>query len=94
MLFRSRVDDVVVSGGHNVDLGAVEARANAWPERGTAEVVVVGAPDPDWGTMVKEGTVMISVHPYVSLFPAIAIVTLVLGFNLLADGLRELALKE
>ena len=51
-------------------------------------------PDPDWGTMVKEGTVMISVHPTVSLFPAIAIVTLVLGFNLLADGLRELALKE
>ncbi len=51
-------------------------------------------PDPDWGTMVKEGTVMISVHPFVSLFPAIAIVSLVLGFNLLADGLRELSMKE
>ena len=47
-----RVDDVVVSGGQNVDLGAVEARANAWPERATAEVVVVGVPDPDWGTAV------------------------------------------
>ena len=51
-------------------------------------------PDPDWGTMVKDGTVMISVHPYVSLFPAIAIVTLVLGFNLLADGLREISMTE
>ena len=51
-------------------------------------------PDPDWGTMVKEGTVMISVHPFMSLFPAIAIVSLVLGFNLLADGVRELSMKE
>jgi peptide/nickel transport system permease protein len=51
-------------------------------------------PDPDWGTMVKEGTAMISVHPHMSLFPAIAIVTLVLGFNLLADGVRELSLTD
>lgn len=51
-------------------------------------------PDPDWGTMVKEGTAMISVRPHMSLFPAIAIVSLVLGFNLLADGLRELTLKD
>lgn len=51
-------------------------------------------PDPDWGTMVKEGTTMISVRPHMSLFPAIAIVTLVLGFNLIADGLRELTLKD
>ena len=51
-------------------------------------------PDPDWGTMVREATVMISVHPFMSLFPAIAIVSLVLGFNLLADGVRELSMKE
>lgn len=51
-------------------------------------------PDPDWGTMVKEGTVMISVHPFMSIFPAISIVSLVLGFNLLADGVRELSMKE
>ncbi|MCW1839617.1 ABC transporter permease [Prosthecomicrobium hirschii] len=51
-------------------------------------------PDPDWGTMVKEGTTMISIRPHMSLFPAIAIVTLVLGFNLVADGLRELSLKD
>ena len=51
-------------------------------------------PDADWGTMVKESAVMMSVHPFMAVFPAIAIVTLVLGFNLLADGLRELAMKE
>ncbi|SDR20971.1 peptide/nickel transport system permease protein [Rhizobiales bacterium GAS113] len=51
-------------------------------------------PDPDWGTMVKEGTTIISVHPFMSLFPAVAIVSLVLGFNLLADGVRELSLTD
>jgi peptide/nickel transport system permease protein len=51
-------------------------------------------PDPDWGTMVKEGTTMISVRPHMAVFPAAAIVTLVLGFNLLADGLRELSLTD
>ena len=44
-------------------------------------------PDPDWGTMVKEGTVMISVHPYMSLFPAIAIV--VAGARLQPAGRRR-----
>lgn len=51
-------------------------------------------PDPDWGTMVKEATSIISVRPHMAIFPAIAIVTLVLGFNLLADGLRELSLRD
>ena len=37
---------------------------------------------------------MISVRPHMSLFPAIAIVTLVLGFNLLADGVREMSLTD
>jgi peptide/nickel transport system permease protein len=51
-------------------------------------------PDPDWGTMVRDGTSLISVRPWMSVIPAIAIVTLVLGFNLLADGLRELSMQD
>jgi peptide/nickel transport system permease protein len=47
-------------------------------------------PNPDWGGMVKESTTVLNVWPLMSLFPAFAIVSLVLGFNLLADGLREL----
>ena len=49
---RGRVDDVVVSGGYNVDLAAVEARVHAWPVRGTVEVVVVGVPHAQWGVEV------------------------------------------
>lgn len=47
-----RVDDVVVSGGYNVDLAAVEHRAQAWPGRGVAEIVVIGVPHPQWGVEV------------------------------------------
>jgi peptide/nickel transport system permease protein len=48
-------------------------------------------PAPDWGGMVKQATSMITVFPHMALYPAIAIVTLILGFNLLADGLTELS---
>jgi peptide/nickel transport system permease protein len=46
-------------------------------------------PNPDWGGMVKESTTVLNVWPFMALEPSIAIVSLVLGFNLLADGLRE-----
>ena len=46
-------------------------------------------PNPDWGGMVKEATTVINVWPLMSFAPSIAIVSLVLGFNLLADGMRE-----
>jgi peptide/nickel transport system permease protein len=51
-------------------------------------------PTPDWGGMAQEATAMITVWPHMALAPCAAIVSLVLGFNLLGDGLRELALEE
>ncbi|MFQ5983952.1 MAG: ABC transporter permease [Alphaproteobacteria bacterium] len=51
-------------------------------------------PDPDWGGMVKDTTALITVWPHMSLIPSIALVTLVVGFNLLADGLREIAQRD
>ncbi len=46
-------------------------------------------PDPDWGGMVREAAPMLIAHPHMALFPCFAIISLVLGFNLLADGLQE-----
>jgi peptide/nickel transport system permease protein len=46
-------------------------------------------PNPDWGGMVRETTTVINVWPMMSIAPSVAIVSLVLGFNLLADGMRE-----
>ncbi|MBL8705867.1 MAG: ABC transporter permease [Rhodospirillales bacterium] len=50
-------------------------------------------PDPDWGGMVREGAPMLIAFPHMALFPCFAIISLVLGFNLLADGLQESRLR-
>ena len=50
---RGRLDDVVISGGLNVDLAAVELAVRSWAHAvGAGEAAVVGVPDPDWGTEV------------------------------------------
>ncbi len=46
-------------------------------------------PNPDWGGMVKESVTVLNVWPHMSLIPSFALVSLVLGINLLADGMRE-----
>jgi peptide/nickel transport system permease protein len=48
-------------------------------------------PDPDWGSMIKETYGMIFVWPHMTLIPAAAVSSLVIGFNFLATGLREAA---
>jgi len=51
-------------------------------------------PDPDWGGMVKDTYAMMTIYPTMSLFPAMAISSLVVGFSLLADGIREISLRD
>jgi peptide/nickel transport system permease protein len=51
-------------------------------------------PDPDWGGMVKDTYGMMSVWPHMSLIPCAAISSLVIGFNLLAVGLREVGQRD
>ena len=51
-------------------------------------------PDPDWGGMVNETRQMAMAFPHMTLYPCIAISSLILGFNLLADGLREISLRD
>ncbi len=51
-------------------------------------------PTPDWGGMVNESRSLAMAFPYMVIFPCLAISTLVLGFNLLADGLREVSLRD
>jgi ABC-type dipeptide/oligopeptide/nickel transport system permease subunit len=51
-------------------------------------------PDPDWGGMVNEARAMAMIFPHMTIIPCIAISSLVLGFNLLADGLRDVSLRD
>ncbi len=51
-------------------------------------------PSPDWGSMVAKGREFILAgSPWAALWPSLAIATLVVGLNLLADGLREESMK-
>ncbi|MBM3573422.1 MAG: ABC transporter permease [Alphaproteobacteria bacterium] len=51
-------------------------------------------PTPDWGGMVKDTYGMMVVWPHMSLIPCAAVSSLVIGFNLLAVGLREIGLRD
>ncbi len=44
---------------------------------------------PEWGTMLTEVDRYLQSAPYLAIFPGVAIVVSVLGFNLIGDGLRE-----
>ncbi len=47
-------------------------------------------PNPSWGKMLSEAQTMMAFAPYLAIFPGLAIVTAVLGLNLLGDGLRDI----
>jgi peptide/nickel transport system permease protein len=49
----------------------------------------VPPPTPDWGVMVNEARSNILIAPWVAIFPSLAIATLVVGVNLLADGVKQ-----
>lgn len=49
----------------------------------------VQPPAPEWGAMLSRGRTYLTTTPHMVVFPGLAIFTLVLGFNLLGDGLRD-----
>lgn len=68
-------------------------------------VIIIGAslsfvglgvqpPRPGLGTMVADGSRYLPDQWWIAIFPALAIVVIVLGFNLLGDGLRDLFAAE
>jgi peptide/nickel transport system permease protein len=46
-------------------------------------------PTPAWGLMIADGLKAMRTAPWVAGFPGVAIMLVVLGFNLLGDGLRD-----
>jgi len=49
----------------------------------------VKPPTPEWGLMVSEGVEYVLEQWWISIFPGIAIFLLVLAFNVVGDGLRD-----
>ncbi len=54
----------------------------------------VQPPEPSLGTMVADGARYLPDQWWIAIFPALAIVVVVLGFNLLGDGLRDMLAAE
>jgi peptide/nickel transport system permease protein len=53
----------------------------------------VQPPSPDWGLMVKESRNYVNLMPWMMFFPAAAIAILVIGVNLMADGIKRVLLS-
>ncbi len=52
-------------------------------------------PDPDWGGMITETRAFVTGgFPHMAIIPALTVSLLVLGFNMLADGMREVAIRD
>jgi peptide/nickel transport system permease protein len=46
-------------------------------------------PSPEWGNMLSEGRPYLISAPHTLIFPGLAIMTVILAFNLIGDGLRD-----
>jgi len=67
----------------------------AWAVRISATLAFIGvgiqAPAPEWGAMIRQGAeYVISGEWWVATFPGLGLIGLVLGFNLLGDGLSDI----
>lgn len=49
----------------------------------------VQPPHASWGLMLKQAQTFMTISPWLAMFPGLAIVISVLGFNMLGDGLRD-----
>ena len=70
--------------------GTIQFSLGILAEAGLA-YVGLGAqpPTPSWGRMLAEAQTLIYTYPNLAILPGLAIVLLVIGLNLLGDGLRD-----
>ncbi len=63
---------------------------------GTLGFFGLGLPpeSPDWGTTINDGRRLLQIYLHPAMVPAFALLSMVLGLNLLADGLREESLRD
>jgi len=51
----------------------------------------VSPPTPTWGNMIRSGIDVLANAPWLCLFPGLSILITVLAFNMIGDGLRDIA---
>ncbi|TIH19284.1 ABC transporter permease [Marinifilum sp. JC120] len=50
----------------------------------------VQPPEPSWGNLLMDGKEVLEIAPWLSIFPGMAILLTVLGYNLLGEALRDI----
>ena len=73
------------------DLRGDQRVAGACGEQPPPDFLGLGLPPPtaSWGLMLKEVTPFLQLQPMAAFFPGLTISLIILGFNLLGDGLRD-----
>jgi len=87
ILFRhvlpNSLSPILVQGTLGIAIAIVEAAGLGFLGLGAQP------PAPEWGAMLASGYIFLLNGPWAMIFPGLAIVLAVLGFNLLGDGLRD-----
>lgn len=74
---------VIVQGTLSIATAIIEAAALGFLGLGAQ------APQPEWGKMLSDARIHLMNAPWTMIFPGLAIMLTVLGFNLMGDGLRD-----
>lgn len=74
---------IIVQGSLAVATAIIEAAALGFLGLGAE------APNPEWGKMLADAKPLLIQAPWTMIFPGLAIMLTVLGFNLMGDGLRD-----
>ncbi|RNC99123.1 nickel transporter permease [Lysinibacillus halotolerans] len=74
---------VIVQGTLAIATAIIEAAALSFLGLGAE------APQPEWGKMLSDARIHLMTAPWTMIFPGLAIMLTVLGFNLMGDGLRD-----
>ncbi|PJO43285.1 ABC transporter permease, partial [Lysinibacillus xylanilyticus] len=74
---------IIVQGTLAIATAIIEAAALGFLGLGAQ------APAPEWGKMLADSRIYLLKAPWTMIFPGLAIMLTVLGFNLMGDGLRD-----
>ena len=74
---------IIVQGTLAIATAIIEAAALGFLGLGAQ------APSPEWGKMLADARIYLLKAPWTMIFPGLAIMLTVLGFNLMGDGLRD-----
>jgi peptide/nickel transport system permease protein len=74
---------IIVQGSLAIATAIIEAAALGFLGLGAE------APNPEWGKMLSDAKAFMIQAPWTMIFPGLAIMLTVLGFNLMGDGLRD-----